>query len=168
MRTYTQQELDNLIEMPKEIVGPPKKTWVEERGHLRNDMALQSGDGQHDFTVFLRKNRDFPENFSVGLCYWPRETGKLIPLIRCNGPHGDFARTRSSAPHFRYHIHRIDAELLNSGKEPLATAMTTAAFASDREATRFFCQTTGIRDFERHFAVAEQLSLDNELDGGPR
>jgi hypothetical protein len=159
MSEYTQGQLDELIEVPKVITEPPKRAWVEERGHFRNDMQLTSRDGTLAFSVFLRRNRDFPENFSVGLCYWPKDMGRPIHLLRCNGPHGDSNRARSQSPHFAYHIHRADAGLLNAGQEPLGRSLATSDYASDREAIIHFCRLAHVEDFEKHFPVNTQLDL---------
>ncbi len=159
MSEYTQADLDRLIEVPKVITDPPKKAWAEEQGHFRNDMQLTSEDGSEAFSVFLRKNRDFPENFSVGLCYWPKESGRNIPLLRCNGPHGDINRAHLPSSHFEYHIHRADADLLNAGQDPLAHSHATSEYASDRDAVVHFCRLTGVKDFERYFPVNVQLDF---------
>jgi hypothetical protein len=157
---YTQARLDELIGMPKVITETPRRAWVEERGHFRNDMTLTSEDGSEAFTVFMRKNRDFPENFSIGLCYWPKESGRQIHLLRCNGPHGDFNRTGVPSSHFAYHIHRADAELLNAGQDPLARGHATTEYASDRDAVIHFCRTTGVKEFDKYFPVNVQLDFD--------
>ena len=51
-------------------------------------MKLQSKDGEHDFSVFMRVNQRFPEIFSVGLIYHPKDDPKKICLLRCNGCQG--------------------------------------------------------------------------------
>jgi hypothetical protein len=59
----------------------------KERGHWKKSFGLESEDGDHRFTVFIRYNDEFNENFSVGLVYNPRERRGEILLLRCNGPH---------------------------------------------------------------------------------
>ena len=96
MKQYTQNELDDLISCEKEIYDPPKQDMREERGSRRNNMGLRSLDGSREFSVFMRINEDFPENFSIGLEYHPQEERGSICLLRCNGPHGDFFRRSHS------------------------------------------------------------------------
>jgi len=145
--------------MPKVIAQPPRREWDEERGSFRNDMALTSLDGAHAFTVFMRRNRDFPENFSIGLCYWPKDSARPIHLLRCNGPHGDINRARTPSNHFMYHIHPADAELLNAGLDPLGHSRVTTEYASDRDGIVYFCRRTNVNDFERYFPVNVQLDF---------
>jgi len=50
-------EIDQLIQCPKNITDPPKKEMQLIDGNWRNDMKLQSVDGEHDFSVFMRKTK---------------------------------------------------------------------------------------------------------------
>ena len=54
-----QDEIDRLIQCPKNITESPKRDIQLFDGYWRNDMKLQSADGEHDFSVFIRKNEDF-------------------------------------------------------------------------------------------------------------
>ena len=63
----TQKEIDDLIACPKVISDAPKRDMKRDRGHLRNDMRLKSADDKFEFSVFMRRNEDLPENFSIGL-----------------------------------------------------------------------------------------------------
>jgi len=83
---FSQDELDGLISCPKEVSDPPKREMRLERAHWRNDAKLIASNGlQGDFVMFMRKNEDFPENFSIGLIYNPHDGQGEIPLFRCNG-----------------------------------------------------------------------------------
>ena len=75
------QEIEKLINCPKRIIESPKKELQLVNGHWRNDMELQSDDGEYNFSVFMRKNEDFEENFSIGLIYNPRDVRGDIPLL---------------------------------------------------------------------------------------
>ncbi len=92
-RNYLWLELQALLVVPKLISEPPRREMKLDRGHWRNDMRLRSVEGDRDFRVFMRKSEEFPENFSIGLTYRPNDGGEEIPLLRCNGPHGEFNRT---------------------------------------------------------------------------
>ena len=67
MKTYTQTEIDELIHCPKVIMDPPRKEMRLDRGSRRNDMGLASENGKRRFSVFMRVNEAFRENFSIGL-----------------------------------------------------------------------------------------------------
>lgn len=87
-RRYTQDEIDDLIALPKIVTDPPRRDIRLDRGHQRNDFRLTDGDGKLHFRAFLRRNEDFPENFSIGLVFLPGDVSGELPLLRCNGPHG--------------------------------------------------------------------------------
>lgn len=88
MKTWTQEELDALIACGKRTLDPPRKSMREESGSLRNEAMLESVDGLYTFRVFIRQNVKFPENFSVGLDFVPRDEPGSVCLLRCNGPMG--------------------------------------------------------------------------------
>jgi hypothetical protein len=161
MRTWTQAELDELISCPKQVADPPRKEMRSERGHQRNDMTLRSPDGERRFSVFMRVNERFPENFSVGLVYDPRdETGDLT-LLRCNGPHGEHDTLPMEDPpaHFRCHIHRARADVVNAGLAPDKFAELTEKYASFPEALRHFLRLANIAGAEAYFPPGNQQLL---------
>jgi hypothetical protein len=110
-----------------------------ERGSQRNNMILRSEDGDLEFTVFMRINDDFQENFSIGLNYSPRDERGTLCLLRCNGPHGDFLGSASSpSSHFRFHVHRAKTENIEIGLKADHGAEPTEAYASYKDALVFF------------------------------
>ena len=149
-----------------------------ERGHQRKDMTLRSLDGEWRFSVFMRVNERFPENFSVGLIYDPRDEAGDLTLLRCNGPHGEhdpLATTgdyRNSPmedpqPHFGYHIHRARADVINAGLAPLKFAELTEAYASFPEALHHFLRLINIVAAEAYFPPGNQLLLFPPEEGQP-
>ena len=73
----------------------------------RNDMKMVSKGHPGEFNAFFRRSEDFPENFSIGLSYDPKDGSGEITLLRCNGPHGVFNGTFDPThPHWGYHIHK--------------------------------------------------------------
>ena len=169
MKTWTQAELDELIACPKQVVDPPRKTMRSERGHQRNDATLSSLDGERRFSVFMRINEDFPENFTVGLVYHPSDEPGELHLLRCNGPHGAYANAslEDPPPHFNFHIHRAQADLINAGLQSLKFAASTDAYASFREALQHFLKVVNIVDSEVHFPMVSQLPLFPDDGGQP-
>jgi hypothetical protein len=160
MRTYTQEEIEQLITCPKQIAEPPKKEWRIERGSKRKDMTLVATADKKEFTVFIRVNVDFEENFSVGLEYNPKEEKGTFCLLRCNGPHGEFIGG-DSAPsvHFRYHIHKAKAENIEAGMRPERGAEPTDKYASYRDALRVFLETIGVTNMDEYFPDLRQMAL---------
>ena len=88
MKHWTQAELDALVTCRKLTLDPPRKSMREESGSLRNEAMLESVDCLFTFRVFIRQNVKFPENFSVGMDFVPRDEPGSVCLLRCNGPHG--------------------------------------------------------------------------------
>ena len=89
-RRYTQQEIDDLIDCPNVVSEAPKREMKLDRGHFRNDMRLKSTDDKLEFRVFMRRNEDLPENFSIGLAFLAKDGSGEVVLLRCNGPHGGY------------------------------------------------------------------------------
>jgi len=160
MGRYSQEELRELIECPKTIVYPPRKEMTLDRGHLRNGMRLKSAENKHDFSVFMRQNRDFVENFSIGLVYLPKDGTPEITLIRCNGPHGDVVENAlDPVPHRGHHIHLARAENIEAGFEPGKGATLTKDYATFEDALGFFLRKCNVLDAEKYFANIVQLDL---------
>lgn len=126
-----------------------------DRAHWRNDAKLvASNEIQGDFVMFMRKNEDFPENFSIGLIYNPHDGRGEITLFRCNGKYGDFNRSVDPGhPHFGYHIHRATENAIEAGLSPEKDAVKTTEFASFEEGLQFFLKEVNLnaRDARKHF-----------------
>lgn len=156
-RRYTQDEIDNLIGCAKNVSEAPKREMKLDRGHYRNDMRLKSADGKMDFRVFMRRNEDLPENFSIGLVHLPKDgTGEVV-LLRCNGPHGNSNDSFDPEhPHCDFHVHRASAAMIEAGLRPEKMAAVNQDFASYEEALEYFLRTTNVTDAGAHFADIAQ------------
>ena len=160
MKEYQQQVLDRLVTCAKEINRPPKREMLLERGSWRNDMDLKSMDGNEFFEVFLRKADAFPENFSIGLVWCPREDPERVCLIRCNGPHGEFRVDSSTpGPHYGHHVHLATAAAIAAGEKPERGGQVTTAFASFEEAIVYFINHCHIVKAGDHFPHAKPAPL---------
>ena len=133
------------------------------------DMTLASLDGERRFSVFMRVNGRFPENFSVGLVYDPRDEPGNLTLLRCNGPHGehDNSPIEDMHPHFGYHIHRARADVMNDGLLPEKFAELTDAYASFPEALHHFLKLANLVGAEAYFSTAYQLPLISSEEDQP-
>ena len=141
MDQLTKQDIEDLIHCRKKIIEQPKKEMSLSDGHWRNGMKLQSENGEHDFIVFMRKNEDFEENFSIGLICLPKHVKGDILLFRCNGPHGPHI---SFDHHDRHHIH---------------IANETEEYASYWDALGYFLRECNIMGAEKHFPDVFQKKL---------
>ena len=163
MKQYTQDEIDDLITCPKLIAEPPKKEMWLERGSRRNNMPLISEKGDREFYVYLRVNEDFPENFSIGLDYVPKEVRGSICLLRCNGPHGEFVdNSETPHPHFLPHIHKAKPENIASGLRAERGGEVTSRYLSYLQALAYFLTAIHVINALEYFPNIGQLSLDLE------
>jgi hypothetical protein len=164
VKTYSQEEIDSLISCPKVIAEPPRREMRSERGSKRNNMELRSTQGDLEFSVFMRINEDFSENFSIGLNYSPRDERGTLCLLRCNGPHGDFIGVSpSSQPHFRFHIHRAKADNIEAGLKAERGGEPTDGYASYKDALAFFLQEINVVNALEFFPELSQPMLPLNL-----
>jgi hypothetical protein len=159
MKPYTDQEIAYLITCPKKIVEPPKKEMKIEYGHKRNSMELRS-ENEDKFTVFMRVNIDFPENFSIGLDYWPKDEKGNLPLLRCNGPHGEVSELLNQPKtHFVPHVHKAKEENIIAGLRAEKGAEPTGEYITFEQALTYFLNFINIKDVESYFQRHPRLPI---------
>ena len=117
----TDREIEQLIGIPKDIVSKtPAVGYRSENRSRRCELELTASSSPiTEFTVFIRQNDTFIENFSIGLRHKTKDRMVgTITLVRYNGPHGE--TSRGPGRHFvRPHIHRVTARELGEGnREP--------------------------------------------------
>ena len=137
---YTEEFVSELINCSKRVIDPPKALKID-RGNFKTNFTLQSVDGKYNFYAFIRKNEKFPENFSVGLDYNPREEKGTIQLLRCNGPHGEHVQYPH---HIVCHIHKATADRINSGLKPEGNFEITNRYATLEDALQFYINYVNI------------------------
>jgi hypothetical protein len=161
MDTFRQNEIDALIGCPKEIFVAPKRKMVLSGAHWRNDATLTASNGiRGEFAMFMRKNEEFPENFSIGLIYHPHDGRGEITLFRCNGPHGYFnSGIDPTHPHFDYHIHQASEKAIEAGAAPEKFAAKTTEYASYEEALQCFVKAVHLneKDAQKYFPAKTQI-----------
>ena len=147
---YTDAQLKNLVACEKQIVESPSKDFKNERSSLRKNFTLVSTDGLYSFSCFFRQSTVFPENFSCGLDYNPKDERGSIILLRCNGMHGG---TKEQPHHAYNHIHRPSAERINAGVKVEWDIEATYEYASFEQAIQFFVKHVNIvvSDRLKHF-----------------
>ncbi len=156
MRTYTDEELNELVKCPKCVDEPPLRQMKQERGSLRNNMTLRSKDGNFRFRVFIRQSVEFEEDFSIGLDYLPKDEAGSICLLRCNGQHG---ANMAFPHHLNYHIHRAKAEDVNAGIKTERHIEITSDYAAFLEGLAYFLRLISVEDVDRYFPGLRQKNL---------
>jgi hypothetical protein len=141
--------IDELISCEKKILDCPKEI-KEDRGYLKKSFTMESTDGKYHFSGFIRQNKRFLENFSIGLTYLPKEERGAVILMRCNGLHG---RTKMNPHHTSCHIHKITASDWNEGIKMERNILPTTAYVTFYEAIQFFVREVNIvtTDAEKYF-----------------
>jgi hypothetical protein len=167
MDPYTQADIDALIACPKTISDPPKKDMRLDRGSRRNSMRLVATRDKEvlEFEVFMRINDRFPENFSIGLRFTPRDGRANIVLLRCNGPHGEFAsRLGQPATHFQFHVHPARASNIEAGARAEKDGEPTDAYGSYSQALHHFLRAVHVINASQYFPQALQLEMNFDVD----
>jgi len=142
---YTEQVIKELISCPKVITEPPRGKDARS-SYTKSVFALDSKDGQFLFTGFITENLVFPENFSIGLVYKPREEKGSITLLRCNGMHGGTLQN----PHHAYcHIHTVQSDFLNQGSKVESHIELTTEYSTLDTAIQFYINLIGLDPFDR-------------------
>ncbi len=161
MALLSQTEIQYLIGCQKVVSDPPRREMLLDRKSFRNDMRLTSRDGDHYFHAFFRQSEEFPEDFSVGLDYLPRDGSGSVCLVRCNGPHGEHVNSIDDpSPHHDFHIHFARQENIEAGLRAEKYAENTKEFGTFQDAIRYFLQYCNIEDAERYFPFSSsQLEL---------
>ena len=161
----TDRELEQLIRLPKDIVSKtPSVGYRTENRSRRCELELTaSSSPDAEFTVFIRQNDKFIENFSIGLRYKTKDRMLgTVTLIRYNGPHGE--TSRSPDGHFgRPHIHRVTAmELAEGNREPQERHREiTDRYGTYEQALWIFFEEIAVSNHLNYFGELRQLGLFN-------
>ncbi len=158
----TDREIQELIQSPKKIKERnPDRGYSEGDGHRRCNLVLEDDSGGGGiFSVFIRQNTFFIENFSIGLVYKKDKEVGSITLIRYNGPHGETSRDEDG--HYaKSHIHRVIAEEVRSGiMQPQEKHREiTEKYSIFEEALNAFLVDVGIVNGSEYFPELNQLGL---------
>ena len=160
----TETKIEQLISAPKQILQRVPASGYEEVGlHRRGalDLTATNDDGIDRFSVFIRQNLHFTENFSVGLRWHSNDPvfGR-VTLVRYNGPHGETSRQPDG--HFaQSHIHRITAQEIQRGsRQPREEERRlTDRYSTLESALRVFFRDTAVTNVADYFDELSQLEL---------
>ena len=100
--------VEELLKCPKTIDRKRNPPFKEEFRHYKMSMELTCADTTARMTMFLRRLKDFPEDFTVGLKLdGPNDIMECdVVLLRYQGPHGGQSSSQSLKDlHNSYHIH---------------------------------------------------------------
>ena len=125
-RLYTDDELDSLRAVRKQVVNPGAR-WSEKPAgapvhRQRSFKAHGEDDDESRFEIYQRQNIRDAADFSCGIAHVALD-GSRLTVARYNGPgheHGDIL--------YRAHIHRATARSIASGKKPEREAERTDRF----------------------------------------
>ena len=160
-------EIQGLLDRSKEIVRKtPRSGYRIEAGHRRADLDVEAanGNGTALFSVFIRQNERFIENFSVGLRYRSNMAGLGdVTLVRYNGPHGDMS-IHPDGHYAKPHIHRITSvELASGSREPRERDRAiTDRYATLDNALRTFFDDLNVTGAQQFFPELSQGRLFDE------
>lgn len=151
------KEIEKLITIPKKVLKAPSKDFKQDNQHLRKDFTLQSTEGDLQFSAFIRRHIDFHENFSIGLDFHPAGE-KELPLIRCNGNHGEVVENLLKPnPHHDYHIHILKAEDLEKDIRKVSLEGITKEYDSFEKALQYFVKRVNIQNAGDYFDLNPKL-----------
>ena len=126
-RSYTDDELQALEEMPK-IATNPQARWTDKPkampSHRQRTFQVQGQEDDARFAIYQRQNLLDEHDFSCGIRYCPPGTTSLT-LARYNGPSHVHGQIR-----YRAHIHRATEHAIAAGRRPESHTTTTDRYAT--------------------------------------
>lgn len=159
----TDSEVLRLIRISKTIESKsPAVGYTEVDGQKRCDMELKAtAEGDPRFSVFIRQNLKFNENYSIGLRHFTGDPrlGSIV-LVRYNGPHGEYSR-HPDGHYAAPHIHRITANEIASGSSHPQEKHreVTDRYSTFDQALFVFFNDINVVDYEKYFPSLGQMSL---------
>ena len=146
---YTNDFLDELLSCPKTITEGVRSV-PNRGGYTKKEFKMKSTDGLYDFKGFINHNDKFPEDFSCGLVYNPKEEKGKFCIIRVNGLHGG----NKHIPHHSHcHEHRTDAEDINNGIKAERHIEEVKSYTTCEQGVQYYVKRINIvePDRSKHF-----------------
>ena len=161
--------VEEYIQCDKYIDRKRKPPFKEEFRHYKMTINLVCPTIKAIMSMFLRKLKDFPEDFTVGLKIdGPNDIMEYdVVLVRFQGPHGGQSKERSVQDlHNSYHIHIYTQDDMNCRRKK-ASYKGPGNFNSMEEAIIRFMEYCHISDpngiFKEELLKCNQIKMD--LDG---
>ncbi|MGI9229819.1 MAG: DUF6978 family protein [Gammaproteobacteria bacterium] len=133
--SLTNNDIKNLIEMPK-LIENPSAQWKTFRGSQQRNYTAR-GNG-YLFRLFERQNKKDTDNFSCGLGV-VKPDSQLLILLRYNGcshTHGDIK--------YACHIHKATEQAIVDGKKAESFATPTDEYRTLKDALYCLCRDANI------------------------
>jgi hypothetical protein len=124
----TDEEIDRLIRMPKQIVNPKARKKVQSGSLQINYDVVGPG---YRFQLFVRQNQRLENGFSCGLL-WLAESGQKVVLARYNGSdheHRNPLDKIRKMPHC-CHIHKATQRYMEAGRKAEHYAEATTRYTN--------------------------------------
>lgn len=152
---FSDQCTDERIHCRKRIVKAAPLRGMEENRKSKlveqKQLVLTSLEYTAEFQIFVRRNTQFIEQFSIGLSLKISEgfPGRLV-LLRYNGNHG--TNDWSEDKHYScFHIHKITHELISQGVFEPEQITVTDMFSTFDQALRLFLEETNVQNVTEFF-----------------
>ena len=161
--------ISDLISCSKTIDRKRKPPFKDEFRHYKMNIDLSCSIPNIKMTMFMRRLKDFPEDFTVGLKLdGPNAIKETdVVILRYQGPHGGQSASQSlSDLHNSYHIHEYTEDDMTYRRRK-ASFKCAGNFSSFEEAILRFLERcnisdpNGIFDEEREMITQVKLDIDD-------
>ena len=154
-----QDEIDNLITIPKIITSSPKGKFKLINRSKRINLEAVSEDQKYSFEIFIRQNDKFEERFTVGLKYIPLEDEDII-LARYNGDQkGHINKYTNGAVFQSFHKHYTNEQAIEKGLKPEHHAVE-ANYVHFKGALLKFFEELNFTNYREYLKVFEIENID--------
>ncbi len=156
MVTYTDEEIDNLIHIPKTPVGDRTDLpRLREAGMHARATALFRGDDGNEFKVVLRRSRANALDFSVILAVRAPRSNRWFRLRRYNGRSHVHRNRIEGTTVTGFHIHTATERYQRSGRREDAYAESATTYGDYEGAVRCLIAETKLAIAPRSERQAE-------------
>lgn len=145
-KILTDPEIKNLITEEKNLPFGYHSvlSLKEKRGHRENEITV-NGVAGNDFRIILRRNEFDVLDFSIILCYLPKESTAHFRLCRYNGKSHEHTNIlENEAPFYDFHIHVATQKYQEEGLREDWYAQRTDRYSSFEEAIQHFIKACNI------------------------
>lgn len=150
------QELKSCDKYIEKLVPAKEKT---QNNHKQQTVVIYSSDKKFYFEIFIRRNIDLPNDFSIWLQWKWSEWTKT--LCRYNGDHW-WHRNKLDKTFIRwFHKHKYNIEYKENWLSDDAYAEEIKEYSSFQEAIGCLCKDYSINNYSTYFDTFQQSSLFN-------
>ena len=162
----TDREIQDLIDEPKQMnrsAGSLLQGMKIKRGrgtsYQQNSLKFSRSNGEGEWLIYLRCNRENPFDFSCGLGFIPKGRGQAFTLIRYNGKsHQHTNRLENEETFYDFHIHRATEKYQKSSYDDEHHAQPTDLYTNLHGAFKILladCKATDVNSDDRQTRLFE-------------